>query len=105
MLTPGMYALWQVQKLLAKHKAEIQAVQQAAAEDTRRLLDVAGAQHELAVRQLKERLAKVSNLPLGSPLLQGPDAVQRLAACSTVQTCKGRRRQAWLHTQGKEGHS
>jgi hypothetical protein len=52
----------QVQKLLTKHKAEIQAVQQAAAEETRRLLDVAGAQHELALRQLKERLAKVCSL-------------------------------------------
>jgi hypothetical protein len=37
-------------------------VQQAAGEETRRLLDVAGAQHELALRQLKERLAKVSCL-------------------------------------------
>lgn len=51
--------LTQVQKLLAKHKAEVAAVQAAMAEEARRALDVAAAQHELAMRQLKDRLLKV----------------------------------------------
>lgn len=49
----------QVQKLLARHKAELAAVQGAAAEEARRQLDAYVAQSELATRQLRERLAKV----------------------------------------------
>lgn len=58
-MAPQRLAL-QVQKLLARHKAELSAAQQAAADEARRALDVVGAQHELATRQLKERLAKVT---------------------------------------------
>lgn len=48
----------EVQKLLSRHKAELAAVQQAAAEEARRHLDTYVAQNELAVRQLKERLGR-----------------------------------------------
>lgn len=50
----------QVQKLLTRHKAELLAAQQAAAEESRRQLDVLTAEHQVAVRQLKDRLLKVS---------------------------------------------
>lgn len=49
----------QVQKLLTRHKAELLAAQQAAAEESRRQLDVLTAEHQVAVRQLKDRLLKV----------------------------------------------
>lgn len=54
-----VFVAGQVQKLLARHKAELGAVQAAAAEEARRALDVAAAQHELAMRGLKERMSKV----------------------------------------------
>lgn len=52
----------EVQKLLARHKAELQAVQAGSTEEARRALDVAAAQHELALRALKERLTKVGQV-------------------------------------------
>ncbi len=45
----------QVQKLLSRHKAELAAVQQAAADEARRHLDTYVAQNELAVRQVGGR--------------------------------------------------
>ncbi|KXZ53290.1 hypothetical protein GPECTOR_7g1184 [Gonium pectorale] len=48
----------EVQKLLARHRAELSAAQQAAAEEARRHLDNYVAQNEVAVRQLKERMAR-----------------------------------------------
>ncbi|GFR47914.1 hypothetical protein Agub_g9714 [Astrephomene gubernaculifera] len=48
----------EVQKLLARHKAELAAAQQAAADEARRHLDSYVAQNEVAVRQLKERMAR-----------------------------------------------
>ncbi|KAG2454006.1 hypothetical protein HYH02_001049 [Chlamydomonas schloesseri] len=48
----------EVQKLLARHKAELSAAQQAAADEARRHLDTYVAQNEAAVRQLKERMAR-----------------------------------------------
>ncbi|KAJ9534350.1 hypothetical protein QJQ45_016047, partial [Haematococcus lacustris] len=47
-----------VQKLLAKHKNELTAVQAVAKEDSRKQLDAAAAQQEMALRQLKERMLK-----------------------------------------------
>lgn len=47
----------EVQKLLARHKAELSAVQQAASDEARKQLDAYITQNELAVRQLKERLS------------------------------------------------
>ena len=49
----------EVHKLLARHKSELAAVQQAALEDARRQHDIMQAQHELAARQMKERMNKV----------------------------------------------
>ncbi|KAG2432445.1 hypothetical protein HXX76_008791 [Chlamydomonas incerta] len=48
----------EVQKLLSRHKAELSAAQQAAADEARRHLDNYVAQNEAAVRQLKERMAR-----------------------------------------------
>lgn len=47
-----------MQKLLSRHKAELSAAQQAAADEARRHLDTYVAQNEAAVRQLKERMAR-----------------------------------------------
>ncbi len=49
----------QVQKLLAKHKAEVAAVQAAAGEEARRVGEAAAAAQEAALKALKERMAKV----------------------------------------------
>ena len=49
----------QVQKLLARHKAELSALSHESAEDVRRHLEAQAAQHEGALKLLKERLAKV----------------------------------------------
>lgn len=49
----------QVQKLLSKHKAELAAVQQACTTESSRQLDTQKAQHELVLRQLKEKMAQV----------------------------------------------
>ncbi|GLC34800.1 hypothetical protein PLESTM_000241500 [Pleodorina starrii] len=48
----------EVQKLLARHRAELSAAQQAAADEARRHLDTYVAQNEAAVRQLKERMSR-----------------------------------------------
>ncbi|KAG2485000.1 hypothetical protein HYH03_016204 [Edaphochlamys debaryana] len=48
----------EVQKLLARHRAELTAAQQAAADEARRHLDAYVQQNEAAVRQLKERMQR-----------------------------------------------
>lgn len=50
-----------MQKLLARHRAEVAAAHGAAAEQQRQALDAAAAQHELGLRALKEKLLRVSN--------------------------------------------
>ncbi|GIL49463.1 hypothetical protein Vafri_5793 [Volvox africanus] len=47
----------EVQKLLARHRAELSAAQKAAADEAKRHLDTYVAQNEAAVRQLKERMS------------------------------------------------
>lgn len=42
-----------------RHKSELAAVQQAAAEESRRQLEVQAVHHEMALKQLKERMIKV----------------------------------------------
>lgn len=49
----------QVQKLLARHKAEMTALQNAGIEDTRRALEAAATQHEVALKALKDKMTKV----------------------------------------------
>lgn len=51
----------QVQKLLSKHRSDLSAAQQSAGEEARRQLDAYIVQNELALRQIKERLAKVKH--------------------------------------------
>ncbi|GIM00334.1 hypothetical protein Vretimale_5477 [Volvox reticuliferus] len=48
----------EVQKLLARHRAELSAAQKAAADEAKRHLDTYVAQNEAAVRQLKERMSR-----------------------------------------------
>lgn len=48
----------EVQKLLARHKSEVQAAQEAAHEETKKQLDGLTHQHEAATRILRDRLIK-----------------------------------------------
>eukprot|EP00798_Chlamydomonas_sp_ICE-L_P006342 gene6342-2967_t len=48
----------EVQKLLARHKSEIQAAQQAAGEEARRQLDNINATHEVALKVLRDKMLK-----------------------------------------------
>jgi hypothetical protein len=49
----------EVQKLLSRHKADLEAARRAAAEDTQRAVDMVATQHELALRQLRDKMSKV----------------------------------------------
>lgn len=52
----------QVQKLLARHKAEMTALQNSGIEDTRRALESLAAQHETALKALKDKMLKVGGV-------------------------------------------
>lgn len=49
----------EVQKLIAKHRADLENAQDKAAADMAKQLDVLRQQHQEDIRQLRDRLAKV----------------------------------------------
>lgn len=49
----------EVQRLMARHRSELAAAQEAAAADAARAAEAQRGQHEADTRQLRERLAKV----------------------------------------------
>lgn len=56
----------EVQKLLARHRADLDAAAQRGAEDTRRQLDEQRALHEQALRAMRERLLAEQVRALGA---------------------------------------
>ena len=48
----------EVQKLLARHKAEVQSTQDAAYEDTKKQIDALSHQHEASIKILRDRMIK-----------------------------------------------